>query len=77
MESVPRKAVQGSCIYHGAQGCTLDRSLRADACNRHYCPPMRGSLRTVAMRGPRDVLVMAVEDGVLRGACVVTAEEQA
>src|SRR5262244_1657746 len=28
---------EGSCIFHGKQGCTLDRSLRSDICNSYFC----------------------------------------
>jgi hypothetical protein len=24
-------------IFHGKQGCTLDRSLRSDVCNSYFC----------------------------------------
>jgi hypothetical protein len=34
---VPPVAYRDSCIFHGKQGCTLDRSLRADICNKYFC----------------------------------------
>jgi hypothetical protein len=37
LERVPPVAYRESCIFHGKQGCTLDRSLRADVCNSYYC----------------------------------------
>lgn len=37
VERVPRQSYAASCIFHGAHGCTLDRSLRSDLCNLYYC----------------------------------------
>jgi hypothetical protein len=37
LERVPPVAYRESCIFHGKQGCTLDRSMRADVCNSYYC----------------------------------------
>jgi hypothetical protein len=37
VERVPEAGYQGSCIFHGKQGCTLDRSLRSDVCNSYFC----------------------------------------
>ena len=34
---VPPVAYRNSCIFHGKQGCTLDRSLRANICNKYFC----------------------------------------
>jgi hypothetical protein len=36
-ERVPAAGYEGSCIFHGRQGCTLDRSLRSDVCNSYFC----------------------------------------
>lgn len=40
-ERLPRHVVRGSCLYHGAQGCTLDRDMRSDVCNRFACDGLR------------------------------------
>jgi hypothetical protein len=37
VERVPDFGYEGSCIFHGKQGCTLDRSLRSDVCNSYFC----------------------------------------
>jgi hypothetical protein len=37
IERVPEVGYEGSCIFHGKQGCTLDRSLRSDVCNSYFC----------------------------------------
>ena len=36
-DSVPDKAYDSSCIFHGERGCTLDRALRSDICNVYLC----------------------------------------
>jgi hypothetical protein len=74
MAHVPREAVRGSCIFHGAYGCTLNRSLRSDICNRHYCAALKTWLRDAPAQETRDVLVMAVQDDVLHDARLVNAE---
>ena len=37
IDRVPEVGYEGSCIFHGKQGCTLDRSLRSDVCNSYFC----------------------------------------
>lgn len=37
VERVPEVGFDNSCIFHGRQGCTLDRSLRSDVCNAYFC----------------------------------------
>jgi hypothetical protein len=37
VERVPEVGYADSCIFHGKQGCTLDRSLRSDVCNSYFC----------------------------------------
>jgi hypothetical protein len=37
VERVPEVGYEGSCIFHGKQGCTLDRELRSDVCNSYFC----------------------------------------
>ena len=37
IERVPEVGYEGSCIFHGKQGCTLDRSLRSDIWNSYFC----------------------------------------
>jgi len=34
---VPSETYAGSCIFHGARGCCLDRALRSKLCNDFYC----------------------------------------
>jgi hypothetical protein len=37
VEQVPEVGFEDSCIFHGKQGCTLERSLRSDVCNSYFC----------------------------------------
>ena len=37
VERVPKVGYEDSCIFHGKQGCALDRSLRSDVCNSYFC----------------------------------------
>jgi hypothetical protein len=37
VERVPAAGYAGSCVFHGGEGCTLDRSLRSDVCNSYFC----------------------------------------
>jgi hypothetical protein len=45
---VPAVAYRDSCIFHGKQGCTLDRSLRADICNTYFCGGLGAYMKTRA-----------------------------
>ena len=40
-ERMPEQHVETSCMYHGARGCTLDRTMRSDICNRYACDGLR------------------------------------
>ena len=44
VERVPAAGYEGSCVFHGAEGCTLDRSLRSDVCNSYFCGGLQGYL---------------------------------
>ena len=37
LKRVPEVGYKDSCIFHGKQGCALDRSLRSDVCNSYFC----------------------------------------
>jgi hypothetical protein len=63
LDRVPTAAYQDSCIYHGKQGCTLDRSLRADVCNSYYCGGLGAYMKTGAAIPTK---VVAGEGGNMR-----------
>jgi hypothetical protein len=44
VERVPGVGYENSCIFHGKQGCALDRSLRSDVCNNYFCGGLQGYL---------------------------------
>ena len=44
VDRVPEFGYTDSCIFHGKQGCTLDRSLRPDVCNSYFCGGLQGYL---------------------------------
>jgi hypothetical protein len=66
---VPAVAFRDSCIFHGRQGCTLDRSLRADICNRYYCGGLGAYMKTESVT---PTTVIAGEDEQVRTSLVLT-----
>jgi hypothetical protein len=46
LRRVPPVVSRDSCIFHGKNGCTLDRSLRADVCNTYYCGGLSVFMKT-------------------------------
>ena len=64
VERVPAVGYDGSCVFHGAAGCTLDRSLRSDVCNSYYCSGL-GSYVKDGGTGA-GVVVIAGEGGDMR-----------
>ena len=57
---VPKTARQGSCIYHGDQGCALPRAMRSETCNRFLCYPMKQLGRDFGRVGYAQVAVSPV-----------------
>lgn len=41
VDRLPARHVEGSCMYHGERGCTLDRTMRSEVCNRYICSGLR------------------------------------
>jgi hypothetical protein len=56
LERVPAVGYEGSCVFHGAAGCTLDRSLRSDVCNSYFC----SSLGNYVKDGPAAAGVVVI-----------------
>jgi hypothetical protein len=61
LSRVPAKSYDGSCIFHGERGCTLDRSMRSDVCNAYLCGGLHAYLKrddkvspVVVIAGERD-----------------------
>lgn len=55
-DRVPAIGYQGSCIFHGKQGCTLDRSLRSDVCNAYFCGGLHSYLKSGDTAAPAVVI---------------------
>jgi hypothetical protein len=64
VERVPSDGYDGSCVFHGAQGCTLDRSLRSDVCNSYFCTALGNYVKSGG--APTDVMVIAGEGDQMR-----------
>jgi hypothetical protein len=69
VDRVPESAYEGSCIFHGKEGCTLDRSLRSDVCNAYFC----GGLQAYIQGGETTVptIVIAGEGDAMRTSAVL------
>lgn len=37
LDALPEVSVRGACVFQSDQGCTLERSSRAELCNTFYC----------------------------------------
>jgi hypothetical protein len=70
VERVPEAGYQGSCIFHGKQGCTLDRSLRSAVCNSYFCGGLHDYMASGGPATP--VTVIAGEGDKLRTSPVLT-----
>ncbi len=60
LDRVPQDARQGSCIYHGAQGCALPRAMRSETCNRFICYPLKQLGRDYSRPGYAQLAVSTV-----------------
>ncbi|HET8997483.1 MAG TPA: hypothetical protein VFN42_12520 [Acetobacteraceae bacterium] len=57
-------AYAGSCVFHGAQGCTLDRSLRSDLCNAYFCSGLASLVKQADV--PGRVVLTAAKGTIIR-----------
>ena len=74
VRAVPALGYAASCVFHGADGCTLDRSLRSDVCNNYFCS---GLGRFVQSPEAVASAVIAAGDGAARRvSAVMTAAER-
>jgi hypothetical protein len=69
LRRVPEAAYRDSCIFHGKQGCTLDRSMRADVCNAYYCGGLGAFMKSGAAPGP--TVIIAGEGSMMRTSSVL------
>ncbi|HUN41774.1 MAG TPA: hypothetical protein VMU81_15930 [Acetobacteraceae bacterium] len=64
VERVPAESYEGSCVFHGPQGCTLERSLRSDVCNSYFCNALRDFVATA--KSANSVVVTASDGKAMR-----------
>jgi hypothetical protein len=70
LDRVPAVVHEGSCIFHGERGCTLDRSMRSDVCNSYFCGGLHAYVRGDDAVSP--VVVIAGERDKMRRSSVMT-----
>jgi len=61
---VAPRSFRGSCLFHGPEGCTLGRKLRAELCNQYYCNGLRDFLQRSDSTAP--VQIVASRNGIER-----------
>jgi hypothetical protein len=61
---------RASCLFHGPEGCTLGRALRAELCNAYYCNGLRDFLERA--EAPDRVQIVAARNGVERRSAVMS-----
>ena len=71
VERVPAAGYAGSCVFHGTEGCTLDRSLRSDVCNSYFCAGLGNFVK--GSNTSTGAVVIATGDGETRASSVLTA----
>ena len=57
---LPEQSIEGSCVYHGARGCVLPRTMRAEICNRWQCSDRLDLGRHLNTVGSETSLVVAI-----------------
>lgn len=60
---LPRRSMQGSCVFHGTQGCTLPRDMRSATCNQYHCAQLR---QLQSIEGARMLITAATDTDVVR-----------
>ena len=60
---LPVVSFENSCVYHGAQGCTLPFEMRSEACLSFYCVESRRVHAWFQANSGVPVLLAAVADG--------------
>lgn len=68
---LPEKHVEGSCLFHGPDGCALPRQMRSDICNNYACHAARDMLNRIDKYNPDATLCLAGEGANFRQAFYV------
>jgi hypothetical protein len=65
LSHLPAETTRDSCVYHGATGCGLPRSLRSPTCNRYQCAKLQ-QVRSLVVpeQQPPPVLALLFDHGV-------------
>jgi hypothetical protein len=64
---LPARGAQYSCVYHGENGCTLPREMRAHICNTFHCAELLELMKSAARPDAPPILIAAVhESGTVR-----------
>jgi hypothetical protein len=67
-------AYRASCLFHGAEGCTLGRGLRAELCNAYYCNGLQEFLQRQEV--PERVQIVATRNGIERRSPVLSRADR-
>jgi hypothetical protein len=70
LERLAPMSYRGSCLFHGAAGCTLGRALRAELCNAYYCNGLRDFLARA--ESADQVQIVAARNGNERRSSVIS-----
>ena len=73
VERVPAVGYEGSCVFHGTEGCTLDRSLRSDVCNSYFCTGLGNYVKNGDTTTA--VVVIAGEGGEMRKSPMLCSDQ--
>ena len=63
-------AYKGSCLFHGEEGCTLGRGLRAELCNAYYCNGLQDFLKRTDV--PDSIQIVAARNGIEHRSSVIS-----
>lgn len=61
LDRLPERIVEGSCYFHGAQGCALDREQRDNVCHKHLCHQIRVQREAGVTDGPGPFVIVAAD----------------
>ena len=75
LDRLAARSYRGSCLFHGADGCTLGRGLRAHLCDAYFCDGLRNFQRLAAT--PERVRIVARRGGRERRSDVLANRDEA
>jgi len=73
-DALPARSVEHSCVYHGARGCVLERTDRANVCNTQQCNQKRQLVGRLRSAEDDRVAWIALEGGMRPVVAVVGPE---